>query len=81
MPRAGKLVSLLLKTDALNIGLFPEQIYLVLNLILCFRHHWLICSHASNNVFSSGVSLSCQRSRCTSVSRVRQSASGPVCKS
>lgn len=61
MPRAGKLVSLLLKTDALNIVLFPEQIYLVLNLILCFRHHWLICSHASNRMFSAQLSASAAR--------------------
>lgn len=33
MPMAEKLVSLLLKRDALNIVLSPEQLYLVLNLI------------------------------------------------
>lgn len=57
MPRAGKLVSLLLKRDVLNIVLFPEQIYLVLNLILCFRHHWLIYSHGSNRMFSAQPQL------------------------
>lgn len=33
MPRAGKVVSLLLKRDVLNIVRSPEQICLVLNLI------------------------------------------------